>query len=61
MSGIGLDLAAFVASLLALRALPLFLVQSAVASSVGVVLTIAGSLTLAAHDMTRAPVAVGNQ
>ena len=36
VSGVGLDLAAFLASLVALRTLPLFLVQSAVASSVGV-------------------------
>jgi len=36
VSGIALDLAAFLASLVALRTLPLFLVQSAVASSVGV-------------------------
>jgi hypothetical protein len=36
VSGLGLDLAAFIASLVALRTLPLFLVQSAVASSVGV-------------------------
>jgi len=36
VSGVGLDLAAFMASLVALRTLPLFLVQSAVASSVGV-------------------------
>src|SRR5665811_1202297 len=41
VSGLGLDLAAFVASLVALRTLPLFLVQSAVASSVGVTAIIA--------------------
>lgn len=41
VSGVGLDLAAFVASLVALRTLPLFLVQSAVASSVGVTAVIA--------------------
>jgi drug/metabolite transporter (DMT)-like permease len=41
MSGLGLDLAAFVASLVALRTMPLFLVQSAVASSVGVTAVIA--------------------
>ena len=34
--GVGLDLLAFLASLVALRTLPLFLVQSAVAASVGV-------------------------
>jgi len=41
VSGLSLDLAAFVASLVALRTLPLFLVQSAVASSVGVTAVIA--------------------
>jgi len=41
VSGLSLDLAAFVASLVALRTLPLFLVQSAVASSVGVTAIIA--------------------
>jgi hypothetical protein len=41
VSGLGLDLAAFAASLLALRTMPLFLVQSAVASSVGVTAVIA--------------------
>jgi drug/metabolite transporter (DMT)-like permease len=40
--GLGLDGAAFLASLVALRTLPLFLVQSAVASSVGVTAVIAG-------------------
>jgi drug/metabolite transporter (DMT)-like permease len=44
LGGIGLDLAAFIASLLALRTLPLFLVQSAVASSVGVTAVIAAFL-----------------
>jgi hypothetical protein len=42
--GIGLDLAAFVASLVALRTMPLFLVQSAVASSVGVTAAITAAL-----------------
>jgi hypothetical protein len=42
--GLGLDLAAFVASLVALRTMPLFLVQSAVASSVGVTAVIAAAL-----------------
>lgn len=41
VSGLSLDAAAFVASLVALRTLPLFLVQSAVASSVGVTAIIA--------------------
>jgi len=44
VSGVGLDLAAFVASLVALRTLPLFLVQSAVASSVGVTAVIAAAI-----------------
>src|SRR5450759_1268520 len=44
VSGLGLDLAAFVASLVALRTLPLFLVQSAVASSVGVTAIIAATI-----------------
>jgi drug/metabolite transporter (DMT)-like permease len=44
VSGLGLDLAAFVASLVALRTLPLFLVQSAVASSVGVTAVIAAAV-----------------
>jgi len=43
VSGLVLDLAAFVASLVALRTLPLFLVQSAVASSVGVTAVIAAA------------------
>jgi drug/metabolite transporter (DMT)-like permease len=42
--GLGLDLTAFVASLVALRTLPLFLVQSAVAASVGVTAVIAAAL-----------------
>jgi drug/metabolite transporter (DMT)-like permease len=41
--GLGLDLAAFVASLVALRTLPLFLVQSAVASSIGVTAVISAA------------------
>jgi drug/metabolite transporter (DMT)-like permease len=41
VSGLGLDLAAFLASLVALRTLPLFFVQSAVAASVGVTAVIA--------------------
>src|SRR5450759_3000152 len=44
LSGLILDLAAFVASLVALRTLPLFLVQSAVASSVGVTAIIAAAI-----------------
>jgi drug/metabolite transporter (DMT)-like permease len=44
VSGLGLDLAAFAASLVALRTLPLFLVQSAVASSVGVTAVIAAAI-----------------
>lgn len=44
LSGVGLDLAAFVASLIALRTLPLFLVQSVVASSVGVTAVIAAAM-----------------
>jgi len=44
VSGLGLDLAGFVASLVALRTLPLFLVQSAVASSVGVTAIIAAAI-----------------
>jgi drug/metabolite transporter (DMT)-like permease len=44
VSGLSLDLAAFVASLVALRTLPLFLVQSAVASSVGVTAIIAAAI-----------------
>ena len=42
--GLGLDLAAFLASLVALRTLPLFLVQSAVAASVGVTAVIAAAI-----------------
>ena len=42
--GLGLDLAAFVASLVALRTLPLFFVQSAVAASVGVTAVIAAAI-----------------
>src|SRR5665811_1180536 len=44
VSGLGLDLAAFVASLVALRTLPLFFVQSAVAASVGVTAVIAAAV-----------------
>jgi drug/metabolite transporter (DMT)-like permease len=44
VSGLGLDLAAFLASLVALRTLPLFLVQSAVAASVGVTAVIAAAI-----------------
>lgn len=44
VGGLSLDLAAFLASLVALRTLPLFLVQSAVAASVGVTAIIAGAL-----------------
>ena len=42
--GLGLDLAAFLASLVALQTLPLFLVQSALASSVGVTAVIAAAV-----------------
>lgn len=51
--GVGLDLLAFLASLVALRTLPLFLVQSAVASSVGVTALVAAALgaQLARHDI----------
>ena len=42
--GLGLDAAAFLASLVALRTLPLFLVQSAVAASVGVTAVIAAAI-----------------
>ena len=44
VSGVALDLAAFVASLVALRTLPLFLVQAAVASSIGVTAVIAAAI-----------------
>src|ERR1035437_10656909 len=44
VSGLGLDFAAFVASLVALRTLPLFFVQSAVAASVGVTAVIAAAI-----------------
>jgi drug/metabolite transporter (DMT)-like permease len=44
VSGLGLDLAAFLASLVALRTLPLFFVQSAVAASVGVTAVIAAAI-----------------
>jgi drug/metabolite transporter (DMT)-like permease len=44
VSGLALDLTAFVASLVALRTLPLFFVQSAVASSVGVTAVIAAAI-----------------
>jgi drug/metabolite transporter (DMT)-like permease len=44
VSGLGLDLAAFVASLVALRTLPLFFVQSAVTASVGVTAVIAATI-----------------
>jgi len=44
LCGLGLDLAAFAASLVALRTMPLFLVQSAVASSVGVTAVVATSI-----------------
>jgi drug/metabolite transporter (DMT)-like permease len=42
--GLGLDATAFLASLVALRTLPLFLVQSAVAASVGVTAVIAAAI-----------------
>lgn len=42
--GLALDLAAFVASLVALRTLPLFFVQSAVAASVGVTAVISAAI-----------------
>lgn len=44
VSGVVLDLGAFVASLVALRTLPLFLVQAAVASSIGVTAVIAAAI-----------------
>jgi len=44
VSGLGLDLAAFLASLVALRTMPLFFVQSAVAASVGVTAVIAAAI-----------------
>jgi hypothetical protein len=44
VSGLALDLVAFLASLVALRTLPLFLVQSAVASSVGVTAVISAAI-----------------
>ncbi|MEO8518954.1 MAG: hypothetical protein ABI438_07205 [Dermatophilaceae bacterium] len=44
LSGVALDLAAFGASLVALRSLPLFVVQAAVASSVGVTAAIAAAM-----------------
>jgi drug/metabolite transporter (DMT)-like permease len=44
VSGLGLDLVAFLASLVALRTMPLFFVQSAVAASVGVTAVIAAAI-----------------
>lgn len=44
VSGLALDLAAFLASLVALRTLPLFFVQSAVAASVGVTAVISATI-----------------
>jgi len=44
VSGLALDLAAFIASLVALRTMPLFLVQSAIAASVGVTAVIAAAI-----------------
>jgi hypothetical protein len=44
VSGLSLDFAAFLASLVALRTLPLFFVQSAVAASVGVTAVIAAAI-----------------
>ena len=44
VAGVCLDLAAFVASLVALRTMPLFLVQSVIASSVGVTAVIAAAM-----------------
>ena len=54
VSGVALDLAAFVASLVALRMLPLFLVQAAVASSIGVTAVIAAAIgaRLVRRDIT---------
>jgi drug/metabolite transporter (DMT)-like permease len=49
ISGLALDLAAFLASLLALRTLPLFLVQSAVASSIGVTAVLAAAIGARLH------------
>jgi len=50
ISGLGLDLIAFAASLVALRTLPLFLVQSAVASSVGVTAVVAATIGVRLHS-----------
>jgi drug/metabolite transporter (DMT)-like permease len=44
VAGLALDLTAFLASLVALRTLPLFLVQSAVASSIGVTAVVAAAI-----------------
>ena len=44
VSGVALDLAAFLASLVALRMLPLFFVQAAVASSIGVTAVLAAAI-----------------
>jgi hypothetical protein len=49
VSGLGLDLAAFVASLVALRTLPLFFVQSAIAASVGVTAVLATAIGVRLH------------
>ena len=48
--GLGLDLLGFVAAVVALRTLPLFVVQSAVAGSVGVTAVVAGWLLHAGPD-----------
>jgi len=58
VSGLGLDLAAFVASLVALRTLPLFLVQSTVASSVGVTAVIAAAIGVRLRSREIASLAV---
>ena len=49
VSGLGLDFVAFVASLVALRTLPLFFVQSAVAASVGVTAVFAAAIGVRLH------------
>ena len=49
VSGLGLDFAAFLASLVALRTMPLFFVQSAVAASVGVTAVIAAAIGVHLH------------
>jgi len=63
LAGVALDAAGFVASVLALRSLPLFLVESAVASSIGVTAVLAARFLhvhlLRADQVALAVVAVG--